>query len=105
MAQHRTAQRAAHSPPHGMCSSRHSTAASSTAEAAVVMASRRSQGRSRSLRRASMACAKERWRHRGQVVCVAKHASWLPHLSSTVQRRTSASAGVPTSPKVQAAGL
>lgn len=41
---------------HGMCSSRHSTAASSTAEAAVVMASRRSQGRSRSLRRASMAC-------------------------------------------------
>lgn len=41
---------------HGMCSSRHSTAASSTAEAAVVMASRRSQGRSRSFRRASMAC-------------------------------------------------
>jgi len=40
---------------HGMCSSRHSTAASSTAEAAVVMASRPSQGRPRPFRRPSMA--------------------------------------------------
>lgn len=53
------------STPQGMCSMRHSTAASSTAEAMDASASSCSQGRSFCLRRASMACAAGRGSREG----------------------------------------